>query len=62
MRTIYYHIELFEGEDAKWYWRIRSYNNNILAVSEGYESKQSAKEVAERLQSHLEFSVLDIHL
>jgi uncharacterized protein YegP (UPF0339 family) len=62
MRTIYYHIEIFEGEDAKWYWRIRSYNNNILAVSEGYESKQSAKEVAEKLQSHLEFSVIDIHL
>ena len=62
MKITYYHIEIFEGVDAKWYWRIRCFNNIILATSEGYESKQSAKEVAEKLQSHLEFSVIDIHL
>jgi uncharacterized protein YegP (UPF0339 family) len=62
MLKVYYHIEIFKGQNEQWFWRIRSYNNNILATSEGYESKQSAKEVAEKLQNHLEFSVIDIHL
>ena len=62
MLKVYYHIEIFKGQNEQWFWRIRSFNNNILATSEGYESKQSAKEVAEKLQSHLEFSVIQVHL
>lgn len=62
MLKVYYHIEIFKGQNEQWFWRIRSYNNNILATSEGYETKQSATEVAEKLQSHLEFSIIQVVL
>lgn len=62
MKKVLYHIEIFKGQNEQWFWRIRSYNNNILATSEGYETKQSATEVAEKLQSNLEFSVIQVVL
>lgn len=62
MLKVYYHIEIFKGQNELWFWRIRSYNNNILATSEGYETKQSATEVAEKLQSHLEWSMIQVVL
>jgi len=62
MLKVYYHIEIFKGGNEQWFWRIRSYNNNILATSEGYESNQSATEVAEKLQKHLEWSIIHIVL
>jgi uncharacterized protein YegP (UPF0339 family) len=35
--------ELFEGKDSQRYWRLKARNGEVIAISEGYTSKQSAK-------------------
>jgi uncharacterized protein YegP (UPF0339 family) len=51
-----YWIQLFKGENQEWFWRIKSVNGQILATSEGYTRKESAKEVAQNLHKCLVFS------
>lgn len=33
---------VFKGNDNLWYWHLQANNNEIIAQSEGYESKQGA--------------------
>lgn len=35
--------ELFEGKDSQWYWNLKAGNGEIIASSEGYTTKQAAK-------------------
>jgi uncharacterized protein YegP (UPF0339 family) len=51
-----YWVQLFKGENQEWFWRIKSINGQILATSEGYTRKESAKEVAQNLHNCLVFS------
>lgn len=51
-----YWVQLFKGKDHQWFWRITSRNGQILATSEGYTTKESAKEVAQNLQKCLVYS------
>lgn len=39
-------VELFEGRDGQWYWRLEARNGETLAHSEGYTRKWSAKRTA----------------
>ncbi len=34
--------EVFKGKDDNWYWHLKAGNGEIIAVSEGYSSKQMA--------------------
>jgi len=36
-------IEYYIGSDNKWYYRVRSVNNEILVHSQGYQTKQGCK-------------------
>lgn len=36
-------FELFQGVNRDWYWHLKAPNGHIIAVSEGYSSKQMAK-------------------
>ena len=36
-------FEIFQGNDRQHYWRLKAPNGEIIAVSEGYSSKQMAK-------------------
>lgn len=44
-------FEVFEGVDAKIYFRLRADNGEIVASSEGYSSRQHAKRGIEALVS-----------
>lgn len=41
MNKAYYN--LFKGNDGKFYWNLKSPNHEIIAQSEGYNSKQGAQ-------------------
>ena len=51
-----YWVQLYKGTDQQWFWRITSRNGQILATSEGYTTKESAKEVAQNLTKCLVYS------
>lgn len=36
-------IEIFQGENKEWYFRVKGKNGEIVATSEGYDSKGNAK-------------------
>jgi len=36
-------FEIFQGVNRDYYWRLKAPNGQIIAVSEGYSSKQMAK-------------------
>lgn len=50
---------LFPGRRSQWYVRLKSSNGEILAVSEAYSSKWSAKRAARRNFPDLEIKVLE---
>lgn len=35
-------FEIFKGEDGQWYFHLTANNNEIVAQSEGYQTKQGA--------------------
>jgi len=37
------HYETFEDDGGKWRWRLQAGNNEIVATSEAYESKEGAQ-------------------
>lgn len=41
-------FEVFKAIDAKWYWHLRGSNGEIMANSQGYSRKESAKKGAKR--------------
>lgn len=43
------HIEVFEGADGRFYWRLKAANHEIIAQSQGYTRRWSAKRAAHRL-------------
>jgi uncharacterized protein YegP (UPF0339 family) len=43
-------IELFKGEDGKWYFRFIAANNEIVATSEAYTNKVDAQDTAEMVR------------
>lgn len=50
-----YKVELCKkkGIGKKWYWRLKASNGKILAHSENYNRKGSAKGIAEQLSADL---------
>lgn len=36
-------FEIFQGVNRDYYWRLKAPNGHIIAVSEGYSSKQMAQ-------------------
>lgn len=40
-------FQIFQSKDFNYRWRLRANNNEIVAVSEGYETKYGAKQSAE---------------
>lgn len=35
------YFQIFQGANSQWYWRLKSANHEIIAVSEGYTTKQN---------------------
>lgn len=35
------YFQIFQGVNNQWYWRLRAANHEIIAVSEGYTTKQN---------------------
>lgn len=46
-------VEVFEGKDNQWYYRVKANNGEVLASSEGYSVQASAYKGAEALQRAL---------
>lgn len=46
-----YRLELFRGENGRWYWRLQHRNGNKLATSEGdgYSSYTQARDTVEEI-------------
>ena len=43
-------INIYQGEDSQWYWRMKSGNNRIIATGgEGYVSKRNALRAIKKL-------------
>lgn len=43
-------VEIFKGEDGKWYWRVKSAGNHeTLGISEGFENRLHALDMATRI-------------
>jgi len=62
MSKVKYHIEVFQGKDNQWYWRLKSVNGQILLASEGYTRKEAAVEVSSNLKdtmSNVSYQILD---
>ncbi len=45
-------VELYEGKDG-WRWRLKAANNEVLAFSQSYSSKNSATRSAAKLADGL---------
>lgn len=43
-------FEVYESRDGQYRWRLKAANGEIVAVSEGYETKYSARHSAERIK------------
>lgn len=50
-------MEVFQGEDDKWYYRAKSNNGKTLFTSEGYNQKSSAVDYAGWLADQHKVSV-----
>jgi uncharacterized protein YegP (UPF0339 family) len=62
MSKVKYHIEVFQGKDNQWYWRLQSVNGQILLASEGYTRKEAAVEASSNLKntmSNVSYQILD---
>lgn len=53
-------IELYPASDGQWHWRIRAANHEILAHSEAYTRKQSAKKTAKIVADALNVELVDL--
>lgn len=42
-------VEIVQGKDKQWYYRVRARNGEIVSGSEGYTRKSSAKRAATNL-------------
>jgi uncharacterized protein YegP (UPF0339 family) len=42
------YIEVFEGADGRFYWRMKAANHEVVAQSEAYTRRWSAKRAARR--------------
>ena len=49
-------IEVYEGEDGKYYWRGRAANGEIVAQGEGYEKHSGAVDGAHKVFPSVEIS------
>lgn len=43
------HPEVYQGEDGEWRWRQRAGNGEIVAQGEGYTSRSTCIDMAERV-------------
>lgn len=56
------HIEIYEGQDGGWYWRMRDRNGEIIASGEGYTSLDGCKDgVANVLDAANEIRIRCVH-
>jgi uncharacterized protein YegP (UPF0339 family) len=46
---VFGNVEVFQGEDAKWYWHMIAKNGEVLSVSQAYKTKWSAKRTAKKI-------------
>lgn len=53
------HLEVYEGRDGEWYWRLRAANGEPVASGEGYVSKAGALEGI-RATAHALVEALDL--
>jgi uncharacterized protein YegP (UPF0339 family) len=49
-------FQVFKGKDERYYWRLVGSNGEIMAQSEGYDSKGNAKRAARNLISGITFA------
>lgn len=52
--------EVFEGKNGDWYWHLKAGNGEIIAVSEGYSSKQMAIHGIESVKKNADSSIKGI--
>lgn len=52
--------EVFKGKDSQWYWHLKAGNGEIIAVSEGYSSKQMALHGIESVKENAESPIKGI--
>lgn len=43
-------FEVYQSRDGQYRWRLKAANGEIIAVSEGYTTKWSARQSAERVK------------
>jgi uncharacterized protein YegP (UPF0339 family) len=53
-------IEIYKGEDKQFYFRIKSDNGEIIAVSEGYTTKQNCKNGIESVRMNVNADIHDL--
>ena len=52
-------VELFKDEQKKIWFRVKAANNEIIAMSQAYKTKASAKKTIQKLMDEMEFATLD---
>lgn len=51
-------FEVYQSRDGQYRWRLKAVNGEIVAVSEGYVAKWSAKQSAERVKQIAPFATI----
>ena len=49
--------EIFQGQDDKWYWHLKSANHEIIAQSQGYADKEGCLRGIEAVRNHAQTSI-----
>lgn len=50
--------EIYQGQDEKWYWRLKSANHDIIAQGQGYIAKDGCLKGIEAVGSHAQASIV----
>ena len=53
-------LQIFQGENLHWYWRLRGTNGKIVAQSEGYKQRAGAIGGAVALQRIARMARIDV--
>ncbi len=52
-------IEIFTGVDEQFYFRVKARNGEIVAVSEGYTTKQACEDGIDSLRENVDSDIYD---
>lgn len=53
-------IEIFKGENNQYYFHIKASNGQIVAVSEGYTTKEACKDGIESVKENVNSEIVDL--